>query len=315
MHTSSGVDNVDEFAETIERRGKRLLLPLRQRAAARSSARPSRSAIAPRTGSSRARSFTDLCAPITARSSARTDGRWIAFAMMNKPVEALQQSFLRTKATRPRRRSCTSRELKANSSNNTIFADDKGEIAYLHPQFVPRRDDRFDYTKPVDGSDPATDWGGAPRADRAAERRSIRPTAGSRTPTTGPIARPGAFSPKPERFPELHGHGRREFPRASTRTQLLTGSRGWTLDKLQAAAFDSYQPGFAALIPRWSRPMTRCRRAIRARPRWRSRSRCCAAGTIAGARTPVAQIAGDLLGRRAAEGARCARRTSRATRS
>src|SRR4029453_340290 len=79
------------------------------------------------------------------------DGRWIAFAMMNKPVEAIQQSFLRTKAV-----DLTSflrgTEFKANSSNNTIFADDRGEIAYLHPQFVPRRDDRFDYTKPVDGS-------------------------------------------------------------------------------------------------------------------------------------------------------------------
>ncbi len=31
--------------------------------------------------------------------------------------------------------------------------------------------------------------------------------------------------------------------------QLLTGSRGWTLEKLNAAAYDSFQPGFAALIP------------------------------------------------------------------
>ena len=30
---------------------------------------------------------------------------------------------------------------------------------------------------------------------------------------------------------------------------MLAGSRGWTLEKLQAAAFDSYQPGFAVLIP------------------------------------------------------------------
>ena len=90
----------------------------------------------------------------------RSDGkRWIAFAMMNKPVEALQQSFLRTKAT-DLESFMRIAEFKANSSNDTIFADDKGEIAYLHPQFVPRRDDRFDYTKPVDGSDPATDWRG-----------------------------------------------------------------------------------------------------------------------------------------------------------
>ena len=86
------------------------------------------------------------------------NGRWVAFAMMDKPVEALQQSFERTKAN-----VCAYlrvAELKANSSNDTLFADDKGEIAYLHPQFVPRRDNRFDYTKPVDGSDPATDWHG-----------------------------------------------------------------------------------------------------------------------------------------------------------
>ena len=61
-------------------------------------------------------------------------------------------------------------ELKANSSNNTLFADDKGDIAYLHPQFVPRRDNRFDYTKPVDGADPATDWKGLHALEEAAAR-------------------------------------------------------------------------------------------------------------------------------------------------
>jgi acyl-homoserine-lactone acylase len=75
-------------------------------------------------------------------------GRWIAFAMMDKPVEALQQSFLRTRATDLKSFMRVS-ELKANSSNNTVFADDSGEIAVLAPQFMPRRDNRFDYTKPV----------------------------------------------------------------------------------------------------------------------------------------------------------------------
>jgi acyl-homoserine-lactone acylase len=31
--------------------------------------------------------------------------------------------------------------------------------------------------------------------------------------------------------------------------QMLTNSSGWSLERLQAAAYDSYQPGFAALIP------------------------------------------------------------------
>jgi acyl-homoserine-lactone acylase len=94
------------------------------------------------------------------------DGKWIAIAMMNKPVEALEQSWLRTKANDYASYMKVA-ELKANSSNNTIFADDKGEIAYLHPQFIPRRDNRFDYTKPVDGSDPDTDWKGLLPLDAA----------------------------------------------------------------------------------------------------------------------------------------------------
>ena len=110
--------------------------------------------------------------------------------MMDRPVEALQQSYLRTKASDLASFMHVA-QFKANSSNNTLFADDKGEIAYLHPQFVPRRNDRFDYTKPVDGSDPATDWGIAAFAERAAQRNHTRPPAGSRTPTPGPIARPG----------------------------------------------------------------------------------------------------------------------------
>ena len=51
-------------------------------------------------------------------------------------------------------------ELKANSSNNTVYADADGHIAYFHGNYIPRRDTHFDFTKPVDGSDPATDWQG-----------------------------------------------------------------------------------------------------------------------------------------------------------
>ena len=69
-------------------------------------------------------------------------------------------------------------ELHANSSNNTIFADADGHIAYFHPQFVPRRDDRFDWTRPVDGSDPATEWHGV-HGSKTARTSSTRRTAGS----------------------------------------------------------------------------------------------------------------------------------------
>src|SRR5438445_10858601 len=78
---------------------------------------------------------------------------------MSRTVPAIEHAFLRTKTTDVARFMKVAR-LQANSSNKTLFADSKGEIAYLHPQFVPVRDDRFDYRKLVDGSDPATDWKG-----------------------------------------------------------------------------------------------------------------------------------------------------------
>src|SRR3569623_3660797 len=86
------------------------------------------------------------------------DGKWIATALMTRPIPALEQSWLRTKASDYASYMKVA-ELEANSSHNTLYADDKGEIAYLHPQFIPKRDARFDYTKVVDGSDPRTDWG------------------------------------------------------------------------------------------------------------------------------------------------------------
>ncbi len=87
------------------------------------------------------------------------DGKWVTIRLMQEPVKALMQSYLRTKA-RSYKEYLQTMELKANSSNNTIYADADGHIAYFHGNFIPRRDTKFDFTKPVDGSDPATDWQG-----------------------------------------------------------------------------------------------------------------------------------------------------------
>ncbi|MBX7165178.1 MAG: penicillin acylase family protein [Pirellulales bacterium] len=43
---------------------------------------------------------------------------------------------------------------------NTVYADRDGNIFYLYQGIVPRRDPSFDWTQPVDGSDPRTEWQG-----------------------------------------------------------------------------------------------------------------------------------------------------------
>ena len=133
-------------------------------------------------------------------------------ALMHRPVDALQQSWLRTKA-RDFAGYMRVAALQANSSNDTIYADADGHIAYLHPQFVPVRDDRFDYRDPVDGSRSGDRLARPDPARPAAARSAIRAPAGSTTPTMRPGAPPAPTARAQADFPALHGQGRRQSAR------------------------------------------------------------------------------------------------------
>jgi len=244
MHTSTGADVVDEFAETIVDQGGKLSYRYGD------ALRPVTShdivvAYRAADGSRAARHFTTYAThhgPIV-----RTEGdKWIAVALMNKPLEALQQSWLRTTANDYASYMKVA-EWKANSSNNTIYADDKGNIAYLHPQFIPKRDNRFDYTKPVDGSDPATDWQGLLPLDKAPHL--LNPSTGWIFNTNDwPYSAAGPDSPKQADFPRyMDAVG--ENPRGLHATRVLTGRRDLTLASLIDIAFDPYLPAFARQLP------------------------------------------------------------------
>ncbi len=174
------------------------------------------------------------------------DGKWIAFALMNRPVAALEQSFLRTKAT-DYASFLKVAQLRANSSNNTLFADSKGEIAYLHPQFVPVRDDRFDYRKPVEGSNPATDWQGLHSLDSLPH--VVSPANGWVMNTNNwPWTAAGADSPQAADFPRYMDEAG-ETPRGQHAVLVLNARRDFTPQTLIAAAYDPYLTAFARFAP------------------------------------------------------------------
>jgi len=244
MHTSSGVDVVDEFAETIQHKDGKLFYRYGndvRPVTARDIIVPVRS----EDGSLAERHFTVYATHHGPIVRAQGD-KWIAVALMNKPLEALQQSWLRTKANDYVAYMKVA-ELKANSSNNTIYADDKGNIAYLHPQFIPKRDDRFDYTKPVDGSDPATDWKGLLPLDKAPHLFNP-PTGWIFNTNDWPYSASGPDSPRQADYPRyMDSVG--ENPRGLHATRVLTGRRDFTLASLIDAAFDPYLPAFARQLP------------------------------------------------------------------
>jgi acyl-homoserine lactone acylase PvdQ len=178
------------------------------------------------------------------------NGKWVTIQLMNIPVPALEQSYIRTKANSfaEYRKSM---ELQANSSNNTIFADTDGNIAYWHGNFIPHRDTHFDYTHPVDGSNPATNWKGLLTLDQTPHL--FNPASGylfnvNDSPWNGA----GVSSLRKQDFPayvEMGGETARGLHAVRVLNQNNEPRKDFTLDTLLAAAFDSYLPWFDRPFP------------------------------------------------------------------
>lgn len=172
--------------------------------------------------------------------------KWVSIKLMNEPVKALSQSFLRTKATNYDEFAETMR-FHTNSSNNTVFADSSGNIAYFHSNFIPRRDLSFDWNNIVDGSNPATEWQGL---------HTLEETVGVLNPETGwlqntnntPFSVIGAASPKAEDYPAYMS----TFPenyRGINAVRVLERAESFSLDSLIEAAYDPHLAAFDALLP------------------------------------------------------------------
>ncbi len=247
MHTSSNVDAVDEYLESVifddtkfrYRYGSQTRLFTEKPITIRYKTEQGLSSY----------NFTALYSvhgPVIAQEG----NKYVTIQLMNTPIPALEQSYLRTKARNYAEYKKTM-ELRANSSNNTVFADADGDIAYWQGDFIPRRDSRFDYTKPVDGSNPATNWNGLLTLDEVPHL--LNPTSGflfnvNDSPWNGA----GASSLRKTDYPAYVEQGI-ESARGHHAMRLLDPDgqprRDFTLESLRQSAFDSYLPWFARTIP------------------------------------------------------------------
>ena len=245
MHTSSGLDNRDEYAETFAslpngKLGYRFGGDVRPLAI-----KPVTIRVRAANGGLIERTFgvmKTMHGPIIRSEK----GKYIAFAIMDDPVHALEQSFLRTKAGNLSEFMRASSR-RANSSNNTLFADSSGSIAYLHPQFVPLRDDRFDYRATVSGSDPRTLWRGLFTTD--ALPNIVNPSSGFVfNVNDAPWSAAGRGSLDARKYPRYMDQWGWN-PRTDHMLQLLEGTGRFSARSLNAAAYDRANPGFDRLLP------------------------------------------------------------------
>ncbi len=244
MHTSSAVDAIDEFLETVSPASGKYFYKYGPEE------RPmmeSRIVVPYKTSSGMAkRVFTvyrTQHGPIIRKTP---DGRWVSVSLMNRPVEALMQSYGRTKA-KSYKEFKQIMDLHGNSSNATIYADADGNIAYFHPNYIPRRNDKFDWTRPVDGSDPATDYKGLLTTDESPDL--FNPESGwLYNSNNWPWSAAGPSSLKQKDYPRYVDSGT-ESARGLHAIKVLENRKDFTLDKLRDAAYDSYLTWFEKPIP------------------------------------------------------------------
>lgn len=243
MHTSSGVDAIDEWEETIVKRGDSVFYVV---GTEEKPMQVSTITVPYKADSGlKEKSFTVYRTehgPVVREK----DGKWISVGLMHEPVKALTESYGRTKARNFEEFKQTV-ELQANSSNNTVYADADGNIAYWHASFIPRRNDSFDWTRPVDGSNPDTRWQGL---HGYLEIPSIinPPTGWIQNTNNWPWSGAGPNSPKQQDYPK-YVDTYPENPRGLHAIRVLDGKSDFTLQSLIDAAYDSYQPAFAQMVP------------------------------------------------------------------
>jgi len=244
MHTSSAVDQMDEYLETIVQKNGQYFYKYgdQELPVTKSVIR-----VPYTTGRELSeRTFTVYRTQHGPIVRAVPDGRWVSIRLMQEPVKALTQSFTRTKATEYASFKQTM-ELHTNSSNNTIFADSSGNIAYFHGNFIPRRDPKFDWSRPVDGSNPETDWRGLLSVDESP--KLLNPASGwLYNSNNSPWSAAGPSSPKQSDYPKYVDNGV-ESARGLHAIKVLSNKKDFTVDSLISAAYDNYLTWFDSTLP------------------------------------------------------------------
>ena len=244
MHTSSQADSMDEYLETVEQKGGNFFYKYGSKLRA---VQVEKVALPYRDGNKILRkSFTIYRTHHGPIVGQQNNTHWVAVRMMNEPLHALQQSYLRTKASGYASFQEVMK-LNGNASNNTIFADNKGNTAYWHGNFMPKRDPKFDWSQPVDGSNPATEWKGFHPVTELVQVHN--PAAGFiQNCNSTPFTVAGPSIPARAKYPIYMAPDAENY-RGLNAVRVLSGKSIFTLDTLIAAANDPHLTAFDDLLP------------------------------------------------------------------
>jgi len=244
MHTSGEADVADLFTEKIVKRGDSLytqydehLLPVTAKTIT----------IRYKKGDDFGEQTFTTYHTIHGPVMGSRNGQWLSLRENNRSLPALEQSWLRTKA-KGFEEFKQVMNLRSNTSDNTVFADYKGNIAYWHGNFVPRRNTKYDYSLPVDGSTSATDWNGMYALDSIVHVY-IPATGYIQNCNSTPFTVSGSSSPKPENYPIYMAPDGENY-RGVTAARLLSNANNITVESMiKNIGYNNYLALFDDLLP------------------------------------------------------------------
>lgn len=243
MHTSGYTDVADLYSEQVTQKGAAFFYKYDNEW------RPvteTKIAVAYKDGATIAHKTIKVFSTHHGPIMAQRDGKWISVRANNRSMKGLIQSWRRTKADGFEAFK-KNMELLANCSNNTVFADDKGNIAYWHGNFIPRRDTSFNWTQPVDGTTHATEWKGLHTVDEGIH--VYNPSSGwIQNCNSTPFTASGSSSPMRGHYPSYMSVDQENF-RGLNAVRLLSAESAYTIDKMIATGYDNYLTAFKELIP------------------------------------------------------------------
>ena len=243
MHTSSNVDVADMYAEKIVKKDNKLFYEydgkLRPVVQKKITLRYLENGILQNKNIT---TYYTHHGPVMAKR----DGKWISLKSYNRSITSLVQSWKRTKAKGFDDYKKVM-DLKANTSNNTVFADNKGNIAYWHGNFVPIRDTKYNWGKVVDGSTSATEWKGLHAVDETVH--SYNPVNGwLQNCNSTPYTVAGKDSPKKLDYRAYMAPDGENF-RGLNAVRVLGSQKDYTIDKVIKSGYDTYLTAFEILVP------------------------------------------------------------------
>ena len=243
MHTSSNVDVADVYTENIITKNDKLfyeydkkIMPVKEKVITIKYLD---------NGKLTAKTFNTYFT-IHGPIMAKRDGKWISLKSNNRSMKSLEQSWIRTKAEGFKDYK-KAMDMTANTSNNTVYADRGGNIAYWHGNFIPVRDTKFNWAKAVDGTTSATEWKGLHSVSESVHLYNPK-NGWLQNCNSTPYTVSGTDSPKKENYPKYMAPDGENF-RGINAVRLLSKGEKYTLDKVIADGYNTYLAFFEVMIP------------------------------------------------------------------